>query len=149
MLLLYRLEVPSEKMLKSSVVILFIFFFPYIKSLAVSETLQQLDYILPERVLSTYRFPLSLIPVPVVPVVPALSLLISYIDYWLDHRQYWALTFLSSRYSPSYFPPEALQVYLPFPCLHEQTIMRSDFVTSRRIFTLILQPSRLRTCGEQ
>ena len=81
MLLLYRLEVPSKKMLKSSVVILFIFFFPYIKSLAVSETLQQLDYILPERVLSTYRFPLSLIPVSVVPVVPALSLLISYIDY--------------------------------------------------------------------
>ena len=81
MLLLYRLEVPSEKMLKSSVVILFIFFFPYIKSLAVSETLQQLDYIVPERLLSTYRFPLSLIPVPVVPVVPALSLLISYIDY--------------------------------------------------------------------
>ena len=81
MLLLYRLEVPSKKMLKSSVVILFIFFFPYIKSLAVSETLQQLDYIVPERLLSTYRFPLSLIPVPVVPVVPALSLLISYIDY--------------------------------------------------------------------
>ena len=136
-----------RSMLESCVVILFIFFLPYIKSLSVSQPLYNskiIDYRL--IVLSTYRFPLAFIPVPVVPVVLALSLLKTHIKAPLSSGElpYLLVVLVVSLV----FAPRGLAgvLTLPLPSHrdnHKVRLRHCGFFTSN------LPPSRPRTCGRQ